>query len=258
MHDIVNGLRVHGRASARRPGVPIVFVHGLGMSVRYMEPTMVHLAGRHYVEGLDLPGFGESGDPDHALTLRELADALAAWLDVRGIARCVLVGNSYGCQVIVDLAQRAPQRVAAIVLNAPTMDPAHRSVIQQVGRVLLDIPREPWSLAPVVIVAYLRAGPFRLLATLRHALADRIEEKLPDLIAPVLVVTGAHDPVVTVRWAGEAARLVGTACNGAGGTLHVAPHAAHALPFDDPVTFGALIEQFLASALADTDAADVS
>ena len=132
------------------------------------------------------------------------------------------------------------------------------TVFQQVGRVLLDIPREPWSLAPVVLLAYLRAGPLRLLATLRHALADRIEEKLPDIVAPVLVVTGARDPVVTVAWACEAARLVGISCGGAGGTVHVAPLAAHALPFDDPVTFGALIEGFLSRVLPKASEGDIS
>ena len=43
--DIVGGLRIHARVSASpAPGRPIVFVHGLGVSSRYMEPTVSRLA----------------------------------------------------------------------------------------------------------------------------------------------------------------------------------------------------------------------
>ena len=95
--------------------------------------------------------------------------------------------------------------------------------------------------------------PLRLLATLNHALADHIEEKLPDITVPVLVVCGARDPVVTVAWSTEAARLVGISSPGAAGaTLSVVPTAAHALPYDDPVTFATLISAFVATLHART------
>ena len=209
---------------------------------------MRRLTSTHAVAGLDLPGFGRSGTPPRALDTRGLADALAAWLDVRGIGPSVFVANSYGCQVIVELTMRYPARVLGLVLNAPTMDPAHRTVFGQLWRVIVDIPFEPWRLALIVFRDYLRARPLRLLATLRHALADHIEEKLPDIAVPVLVVCGARDPVVTVAWSTEAARLVGISSPGAaGGTVSVVPTAAHALPYDDPVTFATLITGFVAT-----------
>jgi 2-hydroxy-6-oxonona-2,4-dienedioate hydrolase len=252
--DVVNGIRVHGLASVpdavtldRTPadGLPLVFVHGLGVSTRYLAPTMALLARQHpelAVAGLDLPGFGRSATPTHALDVPELADALAGWLDVRGIGPATFVGNSHGCQVIVELATRMPARVLGLVLNAPTMDPAHRTVLGQMTRVLLDIPREPLSLAVIVLRDYLRAGPIRLWRTLRSALADHIEEKLPMLAMPVAIVCGALDPVVTVPWSTEAARLTGISRpHAAGATLHVVPSASHALPFDDPASFAPLI-----------------
>ena len=170
---------------------------------------MVRLALDHPVVGLDLPGFGRSGTPPKALDTPGLGRALAAWLDARGVGPAIFIGNSYGCQVIVELAIQDPSRVVGLVLNAPTMDPAHRTIFGQLWRVLADIPFEPWRLGFLVANDYIRARPFRLLATLRHALADHIEEKLPDIVAPTIVVCGALDPVVTVAWAAEAARLVG-------------------------------------------------
>ena len=249
VHDIVDGLSIHARVSTRVFGdgrTRLVFVHGLGVSVRYLEPTMVRLAKEHPVSGLDLPGFGRSDTPPKALDTAGLGRALAAWLDARGIGPAIFIGNSYGCQVIVELAMQDPSRVVGLVLNAPTMDPAHRSIFGQLWRVLADIPFEPWRLGFLVAIDYLRARPLRLLATLRHALADHIEEKLPDIVAPTIVVCGALDPVVTVAWAAEAARLVGISSQGAAGaTLTVVPTAAHALPYDDPASFASLIDAFV-------------
>ena len=251
VRDVVGGVSIHGVVSAR-PAVgdapTLVFVHGLGVSTRYLEPTMRQLTATHAVAALDLPGFGRSGTPRKALDTTGLADALAAWLAVRGIPPAVFVANSYGCQVVVDLTMRYPSAALGLVLNAPTMDPAHRTAFGQLWRVIADIPAEPWRLALIVLRDYLRVRPLRLLATLRHALADHIEEKLPDIKVPVLIVCGALDPVVTVAWSTEAARLVGISSPGAAGaTLSVVPTAAHALPYDDPMTFAALIIAFAAS-----------
>ncbi|MDB4899895.1 MAG: alpha/beta hydrolase fold [Gemmatimonadetes bacterium] len=247
--DQVGGISIHGRVSTRLFGtenVPVVFVHGLGVSMRYLEPTMAALAYHHPVAGLDLPGFGRSGSPRRALSVPELGDSLAHWLDVRAIPAAVFVGNSFGCQVIVDCVSRRPARALGLVLNAPTMDPAHRTGLGQLARVIADIPREPLSLAVHVARDYLRAGPLRLLATLRAALADHIEEKLPRITAPTIVVCGARDPVVTVEWADQVARLVGSGDPGAAGaTLQIVPDGAHALPYDDPETFAAIIRGLL-------------
>ena len=243
--DTVGGLRVHGRIGPPSAGTPIVFVHGLGVSTRYMEPTMARLATRYAVSALDLPGFGRSEAPPRPFTLAQHAQTLAHWLDARGIGPAVLVGNSYGCQVIVECVARASDRAVGLVLNAPTMDPAHRNAFTMIARVIADVPREPWRLAALVTRDYLRAGPRRLLATLSGAIEDRIEEKLPGIAQPTLVVCGARDPVVTVRWASECARLVGIECpDAAGGTMQCVATAAHALPYDDPATFADILVNF--------------
>jgi 2-hydroxy-6-oxonona-2,4-dienedioate hydrolase len=243
----VDGLRIHARVSdpAAHAGPPIVFVHGLGVSSRYLEPTLVRLAATHAVAALDLPGFGRSGSPPRPFTLAQHAQTLERWLDACGFAPGILVGNSYGCQVIVECVTRTPARAQGLVLNAPTMDPAHRSALRMIGRVLADVPREPWRLAAFVARDYWRAGPRCLVATLLDALADRIEEKLPGMEQPTLVVCGARDPVVTVRWASECARLVGIErADAAGGTMQCVATAAHALPYDDPDIFAAIITNF--------------
>ncbi|MEO6528756.1 MAG: alpha/beta fold hydrolase [Gemmatimonadaceae bacterium] len=243
--DVIEGMRVHSRVSDRavirygRDGATkgmlraVVFVHGLGMSTRYLEPTM-RLAARDFaVSGLDLPGFGESKLRGRVLSLGELARVLDLWLAARGIESPILVGQSHGCQVIVEHVVSAP-RSGALVLNAPTMLAGHRSMAAQFARVALDSSREPAALVPHVLRDYVRAGPRRILTTLAGALADRIEEKLPRVAMPVTIVCGARDPVSPPAWGARLARLTGSAVGGAGAELRVVAGAAHAVPFSHP------------------------
>lgn len=152
----------------------------------------------------------------------ELADALAAWMQAAGLGRAALVGNSFGCQVIVELAARHPDQVTCTVLQGPTMDPAARSLGRQTWRWLRDTVQErpdPWAR----LRDYRDAGLRRVLATYRLALRDRVEGKLPRVLAPTLVVRGPDDPIVSQVWAETVADLLPA------GQLVVTDAGAHTL-----------------------------
>ena len=182
--------------------------------------------------------------PSNGTILGTLAQALIAWLRVREIVAPILVGQSHGCQVVVEAVTREPALASALVLNAPTMPARHRSIGAMLWRVAMDSPREPLSLVPHVARDYLRAGPVRILATLKDALRDRIEDKLPAVRVPVTIVTGARDPVSPPAWCDQLARLAGSE-GGAEARLVVVPGAAHAVPFSHP---GALASEIVAMA----------
>jgi pimeloyl-ACP methyl ester carboxylesterase len=190
-------------------GAPIVCVHGIGVTGAYFLPLARALAeaGRRAVVP-DLPGWGRSPRPPRALDVCELADALLAFLDQEQLDRVPLVANSMGCQIVLELAVRSPERVASLVLVGPTVDPHWRSVRQQVPRFVLDCVREPPSLLAIIALDYATFGPLRFVATARAALRDRPEEKLPRVDVPALVVRGERDGFVSQRWCEDAARLL--------------------------------------------------
>jgi 2-hydroxy-6-oxonona-2,4-dienedioate hydrolase len=242
----VGAWRIHARVStlALVPHAPaVVLVHGIGVSSRYMVPIAIKLAKTCRVYAPDLPGFGLSAKPPQVLDVPALADALAAWMRAVGLLRAALLGNSFGCQIIADLGARHPELIARAVLQGPTMDPRARTAPRQLVRWALNSPFEPtgaWmSLGSVVRQDYRDASIRRVLATFRHALADRIESKLPRLQAPTLVVRGARDPIVPQRWAEEAARLLPR------GRLVVVPGAAHTMCFTSADELARVVHPFL-------------
>lgn len=97
----VDGLDLHVR---ERPGgsPAYLLLHGLAVSHRYLMPTARCLPGRRVLVP-DLPGFGLSGKPRRIYRVEDHSRLLAAWLDALAERGLCVIGNSFGCQVAVDL-----------------------------------------------------------------------------------------------------------------------------------------------------------
>lgn len=222
------------------PGGPcLVLVHGFVVSSRYMVPAMRELAPYCRVHAPDLPGWGESTKPGRALSLTELADVLAHWVQEMGLGRPVFLGNSFGCQVIAELAVRHPDVPSGLILVGPTVDPSARSIFRQAARLALDLPRERPSLWLLELWDLVRMGLPRAVQTVRVMLDDRIEEKLPRIAVPTLILRGSRDPIVPHDWAEEATRLLPQ------GRLLLVPGAGHAANYSAPGRLAAAILPFI-------------
>jgi len=235
--------RVHAFFADERDGLPLVFVHGWGVSGRYLLPAAARVALHHPVWVPDLPGHGRSSDPAEVLDVRGQADALLAWLDAVGIRHAVLVGNSMGGQVASVVAARRPERVPALVLVGPTVDASARTLARQAARFCRAAFAEKASLVPLLLRDYARTGPRRLWRELQFALEDRIEERLPRVHSPAMVVRGERDRLVPAAWAAEVARLLPN------GRLVEIPRGGHALQYSLPDPFVAYLRGFLRDVL---------
>ncbi|HSP79629.1 MAG TPA: alpha/beta hydrolase [Myxococcaceae bacterium] len=239
----VGNLRIHHRASTHPvpPDAPtVVLVHGMVVSSRYMVPTLLLLARSARVLAPDLPGYGLSDDPPRPLKdVSALADALAEWMEAAGLERAVLLGNSLGCQTLAAFGVRHPERTEGLVLQGPTTDPEARTAWKQIARWLANGPRERPLQLPIMVRDYWEAGFRRSLLTLRMALEHPIEDELPHIQAPTLVVRGSRDPIVPQRWAEQVARLLPR------GRLVVIPGGAHTVNFSAPLELVRVVEPFL-------------
>ncbi len=240
---VVNGTRIYARVS-KSPGdpelLPVVLVHGLSASSRYMLPAARALASYCGVYVPDLPGFGYSQKPPRVLDLEGLADALAAWTLAMGIEHAVFIGNSLGCQKICNLALRHPDLVEAAVFLGPTMDPqasAWREFFRLVKNLLFF---EPLSFIGVAALEFLHAGPWWAQRTYHYGLNDDVLGKYARMRVPVLVVRGEHDPITPVRWADELLGLLPQA-----EPLVTVPGTGHCLHHSAPEAFLDAVLPFL-------------
>ncbi len=94
---------------------PFLLVHGLASNCRTWEAVGGLLAARgHRVAAVDQRGHGLSDDPDDGYDFATLCDDLEKALDGLGFDRAVVVGQSTGGNIAVELARRAGGRLAGV------------------------------------------------------------------------------------------------------------------------------------------------
>jgi pimeloyl-ACP methyl ester carboxylesterase len=122
-----DGVELAGEDSdPARPGPPIVLLHGLTATRRYVVMGSRTLEREGYrTIAYDARGHGRStaapvpGDYGY----ERLARDLEAVLDTLGLERAVLAGASMGAHTAVRFALLHPERVAALGLITPSFDP---------------------------------------------------------------------------------------------------------------------------------------
>jgi pimeloyl-ACP methyl ester carboxylesterase len=236
---IVDGLPVYHRTclDAGPDADAIVHVHGFGISGTYLEPTAARLAPRHRTFVPDLPGMGRSMRPDRPLDLPGLARALVSYCDAVDVERATFVGNSLGAPIIIEVATAFPERIAGAVLVSPAGGPNNQPLPRVIRQMATDAFREPLSMLPIAIRDYLHFGVLQGLALFKAMTRYPTLERLPNLVAPTLVVVGERDPLVNR----ERAHV-----------LAVLPHVdvvtvpgAHALNYSAPELIAELVEAHL-------------
>ena len=188
----VDGLRVHLRdeGPADDP-TPVVLLHGTSASLHTWDGWAAALRPTRRVIRFDLPGFGLTGpDPRGDYSAERYVGVVLRVLDARGVARCALVGNSLGGTVAWEVAARAPERVARLVLvDAGGYAYASRSV--PLGFRLARVP----SLAPLTRRLLTRSV---VRSSLRNVYGDpsRVTEALVDRYFELSLREGNRGAVV--------------------------------------------------------------
>jgi pimeloyl-ACP methyl ester carboxylesterase len=98
-------------------GTPLVHLHGAGGP--RLTPAHDLLSRQYRVVLFEMPGFGQSPENTRTRTMPELAATMALAIKNLGIDAFNLMGTSFGGQTALWLALREPERVLALVLEAP-------------------------------------------------------------------------------------------------------------------------------------------
>jgi len=122
MAELPDGMRLHYLDSGEGPVV--VWLHGSGpgasghSNFKTNHPAFSAAGFRNIV--LDLPGFGRSDKPaDAQYNLDFFVSRLTAFLEVIGVNRCTLLGNSLGGAIALGQALARPELVERLILMAP-------------------------------------------------------------------------------------------------------------------------------------------
>jgi pimeloyl-ACP methyl ester carboxylesterase len=185
----------------------VVFLPGLG-APEYLRPWVALTARWAEAEVLDLPGWRRGRADTCPPTIDGIAGETIRRL-AHGTGRpAVLIGHSTAAQCAALVAQAAADRLAGVVLAAPTFDPAMAGWPGLAGRAVRTARHEKPAELAAVVPRYLRGGVRPVLRLLRDGLRHGagVYQRVP---VPVLVLAGRHDHLAPPEWARRLAGHLG-------------------------------------------------
>jgi pimeloyl-ACP methyl ester carboxylesterase len=239
--DVVQADGFSIRFAEAGQGSALVHLHGAGG----MRLTQAHalLSRSHRVIVFEMPGFGQSPENTATQTLGDLTATMGSAVRGLGIDAFNLMATSFGARVALWLALQQPERVQALVLEAPAAirPPGHRppsGTPEEMARLLYAHPERAGPLQPAdpAIVAKQRA----LVARLRGPDRDGdLEARMRDLATPTLVLFGNLDAVMPPEM-GRHYRALLPNCH-----LVFVYDAGHEISTDRPEAFAEVTADFL-------------
>jgi pimeloyl-ACP methyl ester carboxylesterase len=199
---IVDGARIRAYRSGTS-GPFVLFLHGTGGSGKAWYHQLRRLAPDYRAIALDLPGYGHSELTEGVTSVDDYAPFVIRCLDALGVDRAVVVGNSMGGRVCLQLALDHPERVQGLVLvdssgirvpGVPMLSPADVGA-EEFARALFF--RPAMSSVPAGRPAWLDTMERLTQRPLRGDLGDRLGE----IAVPTLILWGQHDRVIPPAYA---------------------------------------------------------
>ena len=161
-------------------GVPLLLLHGLGTTREDFWALRPELEADYDVLAVDLPGHGHSPALSQRPTICAVTDAIESDLDVLGVGRVHVLGNSLGARLALELARR--QRALSVVAISPSgLNLPHERIYQgaamSIFRLLMSMlhpaigPLARFPAGRAALLTGLRSQPW--LASEQEALALR-------------------------------------------------------------------------------------
>ena len=206
----LNGCKVRLRRAGKGP--VLLFLHGAsGMPV--MLPCLHKLAERFDVVVPEHPGYGQSGEPEWLENIHDMAYFYLDFLEKLDLKDVLLVGNSMGGWIALEIAVRSTARIKSMVLvspagvKAPGVNPADTFLMspeEQVRALVYDQKIAEARLAEPVTPEALDVGLKNRHTTARLAWEPRFHDPhLPKWLhriqVPVTIVWGAEDRILPVK-----------------------------------------------------------
>jgi pimeloyl-ACP methyl ester carboxylesterase len=259
----VAGIRLHLRDTGPKSASALIFLHGFGSSLQTWDDWAHNLEADHRVIRYDLPGFGLTGaDPTGDYSDRRSIAVLLALMDLLGVQRASVVGNSMGGRIAWTFAALNPNRIDKLVLISPDGFASPGLEYGVTSKAPLMMRALPYvlpsfmlrdSLAPAfanadVITDALctRYRDMMLAPGVRKAIVDRMNQMvlvdpvplLKSIKAPILLMWGENDGMIPFANSADYLRALPNA------TLAALPGVGH-IPQEEVPTTVAIVRKFL-------------
>ena len=214
-----NGINIHYEEQGS--GDPLLLIMGFTVSSIGWHWNIPAFAQDFRTIAFDNRGVGRSEKPDVPYSMSMFADDTVGVLDALGIERAHVFGISMGGMIAQEFTLRYPQRVKTLTLGCTscggqnTVMSKDADVVNMLGNIAsVDVQEAALIMTKVAVTPWFLQKRMNVLIELnqlsvqyptpKHAMVRQMEailghdtyERLPQITAPTLVITGKQDGLV--------------------------------------------------------------
>ena len=194
-------------------GKPVLLLHQTPRSWDEYRDVLPIIGKKYWAIAMDTVGFGDSYKPQKKGSIEQYARGVVRFLDAMSIDRTSIVGHHTGGVIAVDVAASYPERIDKLVLSSTpyvdaddrkrrkTRPPIDEVESKEDGSHLTELwqkrmpfyPKNRPDILTRFVIDALKVGD---RAEEGHQAVNvyRMEEKVPLIKSPTLVVAGTEDP----------------------------------------------------------------
>lgn len=247
------GVAIHYEVSGQGPA--LVFVHANPFDRRLWVHQVARFSQQFTVVNVDIRGYGFSDKPETPFTLEDMAEDVAGVCRREGVERAVVAGCSVGSGIALLLGLDRPDMVDGLVLvggssrgggniqkridgytSGDLAGYRRKHMRELFAPGFPETPHGRWVMSLFDENSHTLSGE-SIAQIFRARAACTMTPRLSTIVAPTLVINGAHD--------GSLAAGRETAAGIRGARHVVIPDTGHACSIEDPFAFDAAMIEFL-------------
>ena len=189
----------------------LVLLHGWGQNIQMMKPIGDKMQFNHQILIVDLPGHGESDEPDFAWTLYDYVEMLKELIKELKLKHITLIGHSFGGKISLLYASMYEVE-KVVVFGSPYKKKIQKDSLKlKVLKGLKKVPGinklEGFAKKHIGSTDYKNASGIMREILVNHVNLD-ITEEVKKINVPLLIVWGTNDQAVPIEDAYELEKLV--------------------------------------------------
>lgn len=193
----------------------VLILPGWGTTIQTYMPLINSLSTYTTVYCLDMPGFGESQEPSHGLSLDDYVHFVISFIHALGLKELDIIAHSNGGRITIKMLGKEPLdfKVHKIILMGSAGIVHPNSLSQKIHIKLFKIGKKILSLKPMKVLFpnlleklknnsgsedYRNASPI-MKQTLVKLIHEDVREFLPKIEVPTLLLWGENDEATPIE-----------------------------------------------------------
>ena len=210
MQEVINNVKVNYKLYGSGKDT-IVLLHGWGQNIQMMEPIGNNFIKDYQVLIIDLPGFGESEEPNVIWTMYDYVDCVHELIEKLKIKNPIIMGHSFGGKISLIYASKYEVKKLVLFASPFKKEIKKLSLKTKLLKTAKKVPGlnklEGFAKKHMGSRDYREASEFMRKILVEHVNLD-VTEDVKKITCPTLIIWGTEDMEVPVERAYELENLI--------------------------------------------------